>query len=187
MRGCRRMSLGVAVVCVAAGCRTATRIVEEPRVDLEVAGRGNRGYLLGTPPPVSEPRKTTRQIVETEIEVPRGLGRLAGPAPRQPVELKEVAPPEVDLSEPMAVPEQGLPQTFGTYVVKKGDTLWSIAADPAVFGDATKWRALYAANRDALKSPDQLRAGMTLRVPRGGSPPASGTGEEPTGTTVSTK
>ncbi len=179
------VAMGLTVVVVA-GCRTATRIVEEPRVDLHMAESGNRGYLIGTPPPASEPWKTTRKMVETEIEV-QGLPGSAGQVSRPPVGLREVAPPEVDFSESGAVSEEELGQTFDTYVVKKGDTLWSIAADPHVFGDATKWRKLYAANRQVLKSPDRLRAGMTLRVPRGGAAPAPSATQEPTGTTVYTK
>lgn len=179
------IAMGLTVAMVT-GCRTATRIVEEPRVDLQVVSSDNRGYLLGTPPPASEPWKTTRKMVETEIEVP-SLPGSASQVSKPPVGLREVAPPEVDFSESGPASDQGLPQTFDTYVVKKGDTLWSIAADPHVFGDATKWRKLYAANHDVLKSPDRLRAGMTLRVPRGGAAPAPSASQEPAGKTVYTK
>ena len=179
--------LGVSLIVIAAaGCRTATRVVEEPRVDLQMVEGDNRGYLIGTPPPASGPWQTTRKIVETEIEIPSMAG-TAGQAPRPSVGLREVAPPEMDFSETGAVSEQEAGQTFDSYVVKKGDTLWSIAADPHVFGDAAKWRKLYAANQEILKSPDRLRAGMTLRVPRGGAAPAPSAGEEPAGTTVYTK
>lgn len=181
-----RLMGGLVVVCVASGCRTATRVVEEPRVDLEVSG-GNRGYLVGKPPTVSASRKTTRQMVETEIEVP-ALSRSGpiGGGTAQPGKTSSVGPAPVAPSEGRHVteegrePDLGQPETFQTYVVKKGDTLWSIAADPKVFGDATKWRQLFAANRETLKSPDRLRAGMMLRVPRrSGSAKPSGTGKEP--------
>jgi len=148
-----RVVLAVVVGAVLGGCRTATRVVEEPRVDLEISESGNRGYLVGTPPPVAERTKTTRRFAETEVEVP-GLLLRAAPGPA-PVGLGEIAPPEVDW--------------VGSYVVKKGDSLWSIAADPKVLGHGTKWRRLYEANRDVLKNPNQLRAGMTLRIPDVGS------------------
>lgn len=51
-----------------------------------------------------------------------------------------------------------------TYTVRPGDTLSSIAAQ--VYGDATLWRGIFEANRDQLTSPEALRAGMTLRIPR---------------------
>ena len=52
-------------------------------------------------------------------------------------------------------------------MVQKGDTLWSIPAKPEMYGKATHWRRLFDANRDLLKSPDRLKVGMTLQVPRG--------------------
>jgi hypothetical protein len=86
----------VAIVWVA-GCRTATRIADVPRVDLDLAG-GNRGYLVGSPP--AEPElKTTRQMVETTIELPS----FYRPTPSsRPVSLGDVAPPERAASEPAA-------------------------------------------------------------------------------------
>lgn len=144
------------------GCRAATRVIEEPRVDLDLSG-GNRGYLVGTPPAAPDVR-TTRQMIETEIEVPTSYRPKRGEM--APVSLGDVAPPEMDFSET----SEGNAAWSGasdTYTVKKGDTLWSIAANPDVFGNANKWRQIYEANRDALKSPDQLRPGMTLKIPRG--------------------
>ena len=62
--------IGWAGIIAGAGCRTATKIVEVPRVDLEVShATGNRGYVVGTPPS-AEPWKTTRQMVRTDIEIP---------------------------------------------------------------------------------------------------------------------
>jgi len=73
--GIRNSEFGIVVttmvmLALVGGCRTATRVVEEPRVDLELTAGGNRGFLVGTPPPAAGGRKTTRQMVETEIEVP---------------------------------------------------------------------------------------------------------------------
>lgn len=153
-----------------AGCRTASRVIEVPRVDLEVSG-GNRGYLIGTPPTISENQSSTRAMAEMEFEIP-SFSR-PGSRPVRPVSLGEVAPPETDLSESGATPAGTSPQVYDTYVVHKGDTLWSIAANPQVFGDASRWRLLFEANRDLLKSPDRLRPGMTLKIPRGSSPSQS--------------
>ncbi len=170
MRDLTHVAMGVVLAGAISGCRTATRITQEPRVDLEVSG-GNRGYLISQAPASSANRPTTRQMVETEIEVPSlsklGRGRASAGS------LKDVAPPETDLSEEEAMPPGALPAFSGTYVVKKGDTLWSIAADPQVFGNAGKWRQLFEANRDVLKSPDRLRAGMKLRVPHDHAQPES--------------
>lgn len=167
MRQSLRWLAGLAAVGALAGCRSATRVVEVPRVDLNLSGGGNRGYLLGAPSTTPE-LSASRRMVEAEIELPP-IGRATGRPPAPGADLTDVAPPEMDwgTEDASAWTTASIPQTFDSYTVKKRDTLWSIAADPGIFGDATRWRLLYNANRDALKSPDQLRAGMTLRIPRG--------------------
>ncbi|MBI3331035.1 MAG: LysM peptidoglycan-binding domain-containing protein [Candidatus Omnitrophica bacterium] len=158
MRKLTLIARGAGCALLLAGCRAATKVVEVPRVDLELAG-GNRGYLVGSPPEAGE-LKTTRQMLEATVEVPslykpkRGLG-AAGPL--------QVVPPEMEPAEEAA----GAPQRYDTYLVQKGDSLWSIAAKPEVYGRASHWRRLFDANRDLLKSPDHLKAGMTLKIPRG--------------------
>ena len=154
----------LASLLAANGCRTATRVKEVPRVDLEVEGAGNRGYLVGTPPQ-ARALKTTRQIVETDVEIPSFY------KPKHtgtPVSLEQVAPPEVDMSEAGAAVSSGMAEgTYDTYLVRKGDSLWSIAAKPEIYGKATHWRQIFDANRDVLRTPDQLKAGMKLKIPRG--------------------
>lgn len=50
-----------------------------------------------------------------------------------------------------------------TYVVQKGDTLYSIARK--LYGDQSKWKVIYNANRGQLKSPDRLPVGAKLVIP----------------------
>jgi nucleoid-associated protein YgaU len=54
--------------------------------------------------------------------------------------------------------------TGRSYVVKKGDTMYSIAR---VYyrGDVHKWKAIYDANRDRIPDPNQLKVGQTLVIP----------------------
>jgi len=159
MRRLNWTAVGAGCALLLAGCRAATKVVEVPRVDLELSG-GNRGYLVGSPPEAGE-LKTTREMMEATVEVPslykpkRGLGAPAAPM--------QIVPPEMEPAEETT----GAPQRYDSYVVQKGDSLWSIAAKPEVYGKATRWRRLFDANRDLLKSPDQLKAGMTLKIPRG--------------------
>ena len=157
----RWMVLCAGCAWLVAGCRAATKVVEVPRVDLELAG-GNRGYLIGTPPEAGE-LSTTRQMVETTVEVPSPYKpkQLGGP-----VALEGVVSPEPE-TEAAGAPSTA-PQRYDSYVVQKGESLWSIAAKPEVYGRATHWRRLFDANRDLLSSPDRLKAGMTLKIPRGG-------------------
>jgi hypothetical protein len=60
----------IMAAALGSGCRTATRVIDEGRVDLEMPEGGNRGYLLGTPPPWEGPKSTVRKMVEMEIENP---------------------------------------------------------------------------------------------------------------------
>ena len=50
-----------------------------------------------------------------------------------------------------------------TIRVEPGDTLGIIALK--VYGSVRKWRDIYEANRDRLKNPDLVPAGITLRLP----------------------
>ena len=149
-------TVSLVVVGCQAPTRMAVKVTEVPRVDLELQG-GNRGYLVGTPPE-PEKLKTTRQMLEGTVELPsfykprHGAGGQAG---------LEMAPPETE--QPVQVGSQ----RYDTYVVQKGESLWSIAAKPEIYGKATRWRRIFDANRDLLKSPDRVRPGMTLKIPRG--------------------
>ena len=50
------------------------------------------------------------------------------------------------------------------YVVKKGDTLQKISEK--FFKTTTKWKDIYEANKHVLKTPDRIRAGQKLVIPK---------------------
>jgi nucleoid-associated protein YgaU len=61
-------------------------------------------------------------------------------------------------------PETGAPvEQARTYTVVPGDSLSKIAKRE--YGDATKWRAIYEANRDKIKDPDLIYPGQVLTMP----------------------
>ena len=175
MRSTMPWIAGLAAALALAGCYTTTRmaakVTEVPRVDIGLEG-GNRGYLIGTPPEGSQ-MKTTRQMVEATIEIPSfykpkpGVGAPAAPqgADAAPTAEESAGPP-------------GASGPYDTYVVQKGDSLWSIAAQPGIYGRASRWRRIFDANRDLLKSPDRLKAGMTLKIPRGAGVGSTTYGDE---------
>lgn len=53
---------------------------------------------------------------------------------------------------------------FEEYKVQFGDTLSGIAE--RFLGAQSRYREIYEANRDRMKSPDQLKVGSSLRIPR---------------------
>ena len=50
-----------------------------------------------------------------------------------------------------------------TYTVKAGDTLSHIAQRH--YGKASRWHAIFEANRDQLDDPDLIRPGQVLKLP----------------------
>ncbi|WP_219466376.1 LysM peptidoglycan-binding domain-containing protein [Nonomuraea rhizosphaerae] len=64
--------------------------------------------------------------------------------------------------EPQPPPER--PETV-TVTSSSGPyhTLWDIAEQ--LFEDGSRWESIYQANRDTLDNPNELRLGMTLRLP----------------------
>lgn len=49
------------------------------------------------------------------------------------------------------------------YTVKKGDSLATVAKD--VYGDASKWKQVYEANKDQVQNPDRIYPGQVLEIP----------------------
>ena len=50
-----------------------------------------------------------------------------------------------------------------TYTVQKGDTLSAIAQHH--YGKASRWHAIFEANRDQIDDPDLIRPGQVLKLP----------------------
>ena len=50
-----------------------------------------------------------------------------------------------------------------TYTVKKGDSLSKIAK--SLYGDASRWRRIFEANRDIIKDPDLIYPDQVLKIP----------------------
>ena len=174
MRQVMQVAVGFVVALLVTGCRTAARVTEVPRVDLALT-EGNRGYLVGRPPEAPE-LKATRQTVDMTVEVPSFYKPKRAGAPAG---QGEIISPETEMgSEAAPAHTEGAPGKYDTYVVQKGESLWSIAAKPEVYGKATRWRRIFDANRDLLKSPDRVRPGMTLKIPRGKSSGSSTTYSE---------
>jgi len=49
-------------------------------------------------------------------------------------------------------------------VISKGDTLYSLAQK--YYGNKSRWKDIYAANRDVMRSPDDYKVGMELKIPQ---------------------
>ncbi|MBI4491602.1 MAG: LysM peptidoglycan-binding domain-containing protein [Chloroflexi bacterium] len=104
----------------------------------------------------------------TQVAGPTRAPTTPTPAP-SPTRVVASAPPPLPAPTATPAPRPASPAPTAearadTYVVAAGDTLSGIAA--RIYGDASQYRRLYEANRDQLSSPDQLKPGQRLRVPR---------------------
>jgi 5'-nucleotidase len=108
------------------------------------------GQTAATPTPTAAP-----PTVAAAAPVPSpARPPLASPAP-SPAAVTAAPTPSVSASA--ADSDQ-------TYEVKAGDTLLSISEE--VYGDATKWRKIYDANKDLIGAdPDKLKLEMKLKIP----------------------
>jgi nucleoid-associated protein YgaU len=161
-----------------AGCsRIQTKIVEKPRVDQEI--EGNRGYLKGSAP-AGGLRRATREMVETNVELPTWaeMNPWRKPGKEAPAEMTSAPPaPMPDYEPPLSRSwEPETPSTVSgpvagtTYTVQKGDTLQKISQK--FYGTTKNWYKIYKANTDVLKGPDKIRPGQTITIPgaEGSSP-----------------
>ena len=103
--------------------------------DLKVDVDGDTVKVSGTTPD---------QATKEKLVV--ALGNVAG-----------VAAVEDNVTAAKAEPEAVI------YVVKKGDTLSAIAQKH--YGKASKYMAIFEANRPMLKDPDKIYPGQALRIP----------------------
>lgn len=53
--------------------------------------------------------------------------------------------------------------TTQTYTVVAGDTLSKISKH--FYGDASKWKGIWEANKAQIKNPDLIQIGQVLRIP----------------------
>ncbi|NOX96575.1 MAG: LysM peptidoglycan-binding domain-containing protein [Nitrospirae bacterium] len=101
----------------------------------------------------------TKPVVKTTGEVIK----VPAVEKAEPVEKKVV---EVKKAEPVEKVPEVKEELANTHTVVKGETLWDIAGYKDVYGDPTKWKLIYEANKDILDSPDSLKPGQLLVIPR---------------------
>ena len=77
-----------------------------------------------------------------------------------PAPEPEPAPAPEPVPEPAPAPA---PSVEGTYTVKAGDCLWSIAQE--AYGTGTKWGVIYSANKASVKDPTAIQIGQVLVIP----------------------
>jgi nucleoid-associated protein YgaU len=128
----------------------------------------------GAPAPAPPPAEALKaevenlglQVEDLAVEVDGDKVKVSGTTPDQATKEKlvmalgnvaGVAAVDENVSATKAEPEAVI------YTVKKGDTLWGIAA--AHYGNGSKYMKIFEANRPMLKDPDKIYPGQALRIP----------------------
>ncbi|HTO03279.1 MAG TPA: LysM peptidoglycan-binding domain-containing protein [Opitutus sp.] len=119
---------------------------------------------VNTLPPVTYPRVEAPGFDEARSPVQDSPISLA---PEAPLESPPQSPSQSTVaSQPVrALPTKPTAPSTGMrrHVVVKGDTLFSLAQK--YYGNRSRWRDIYAANRDLLPDENSLRLGMEIRLP----------------------
>jgi len=110
---------------------------------------GNRGYIKGSVSP------------EKEVYV-TGSGEGQASSVRFGPGMGSSNMPQIVYSEPSG--DTGINPSAEYYVVQKGDTLQKISMK--LFGTTQKWGKIYNANKYVLKTPDRIRPGQKLVIPK---------------------
>ncbi|MFH1498675.1 MAG: LysM domain-containing protein [Verrucomicrobiota bacterium] len=89
--------------------------------------------------------------------------------PVQPVPVETPQAPVTITPRPTPPPAAPTPPpapagAFRRHTVVKGDTLFSLAQ--RYYGNRSRWRDIYAANRDVMPSENALSIGMELKIPQ---------------------
>lgn len=100
--------------------------------------------------------------------------RSAGSLPQPTIPI-DIQPPQVEFPESLStgssIPldissNSGISSTMSSapiHIVQPGEGLWQIAE--RYYGDGNKYVEIYEANRDVMRSIEDIRVGMRLRIP----------------------
>lgn len=166
------------------GCNTLkpnikvkTYTVEEARVDQNLE-EGNRGYLVGRPQEIEgdRDRKLTRTKYVAEVDLGpdvENTSKKNAVSTRQETANLEISeePDSETMVEEVVVNEAPIQESIlkesskaVRYVVEKDDTLQKISKK--FYGTTKKWKRIYDANSNKIKSPDRIFKGEVLEIPQ---------------------
>jgi nucleoid-associated protein YgaU len=148
--------------------RVAAPSLIRPGMTLRLPGAGaggvrpiHRRAAVGAP-------ATTIHAVQAGESLSLLARRYLGSAQRWPeiyyLNSHKIANPQwIYPGQRLAIPAGG-PQAEARYMVRSGDTLWTIARRE--MGDGAAWPAIYQANRARIADPHWIYPGQSLTVPR---------------------
>jgi nucleoid-associated protein YgaU len=133
---------------------------ERPALPAEDPSPIVRASVETEPAPVTAPtRPAITQAQQTQPA--RYLTPTPTPASRNPTPAAAAATRQPTPPATTTRPANG---PYRRVTVGKGDTLFSLAQ--RYYGNKSRWRDIYAANRDVMKSEGDLRIGMEVKIPQ---------------------
>jgi nucleoid-associated protein YgaU len=116
--------------------------------------------------------EAARQVINALAGVTAPSKETAPPPPQITAPPPPAPPPPQIAAPPPKTPAPDIPALPSQYTVRpwavSRDCLWNIAGRPWAYGDPTKWRLLYDANRLKLPEPNNpnlIHPGMVLDIP----------------------
>ena len=144
--------------CGSSGINVTTYAEDRPRVDQEISGMGNAGYIGGSMQAsnITE-RKKTRKVYLMEIS--KGAGNI------KPVgdEETSAAGAATDQGAGASAAGGSKAEHLVQYTVEKDDTLQKISQK--FYNSYSKWTRIYEANKSVIKNPDRISPGTVIQIP----------------------
>ncbi len=131
-----------------------TEAVTAPRQTQALAVPPHRAGVDQLPPQVLEMTQSPVMPATETLPVP--------PVPPPPP--PPLAPPTRPVVQQQPAPPPVTNTAYRRHIVVKGDTLFSLAQ--RYYGNRSRWRDIYAANRHVLPNESALTIGMELRIPQ---------------------
>lgn len=140
--------------CGSSGINIRTYAEDRPRVDQEVSGMGNAGYIGGSmnESTLTERKKTRKVYV---MEISKGAGNIKPILPDEGVSIGALTDKSID--------KKSAAGQIIQYTVEKDDTLQKISQK--FYNSYSKWTSIYEANKSVIPDPDRIRPGTVLQIP----------------------
>lgn len=157
---------------------------EKLKTSLAATRAGRAGSDTPAPAAAAAPDAETNPLPESErpalaavtdvspvvraAQEPEGALVAAAPSPtvRPPLVAAPTQTQQTRYQAPTA-PSTTRPAATGTYrrhAIAKGDTLYSLAQK--YYGNRSRWKDIYNANKDVMRSADDYKIGMVLKIPQ---------------------
>lgn len=131
-----------------------------PESSIKIISRGKLDAIAPVTDIVGMQKDRNAQFMIAEVE--EVMIPYTGEAPTEISEAKKIDENKYLIEEEKNV-ESKVEVSTKEYIVKKGDTLSSIARTE--LGRANRWKYLYEINKERIKDPNKLKAGTKIIIP----------------------